>query len=308
MKYPKISVVMPAYKEEEVIGETLRHILEEVKYPNIEVIVAVDTEEDNTYKIAKSFAKRHRNLKIDFSKERRGFVVAINSALQKATGDILVKSDAEVRYLNPNVCMFSLVKYFEDKKVGGVRFKWKPYSPDLIAELGKGWSAKGEIFMNELVSDWWESKNPVIKGNWNYPLVCNAFRRKLVPKLDPKIICDDGEYGYNVLKKGYKIVFAKDIIHYFVGVPGDMRRLFLQKRRGAVGWFQMSECRKVNLFGYYSKFIGYYLTHFYKYSLEEAIAFLYWCSLYVFILMAAYSKRKEESKSIWVKYKRDVKK
>jgi len=308
MKYSKISIVMPAYKEEEVIGETLRHLIEEIKYPNLEIIVAIDTKEDRTYEIAKSFARKHKKLKIDFSPERRGFAVAINSALKRATGDIIVKSDSEVRYLNPSICMYSLVKYFSDKKVGGVRFKWKPYSPDLINEKEKGWSAKGEIFMNELVSDWWENKNPIINGRWNYPLVCNAFRKHLVPKLDPKVICDDAEYGYTILKKGYKIVFAKDIIHYFVGVPGDTKRLFLQKRRGAVGWFKMSECRNIKLFSYYSKFISYFLTHFYKYSLEDGIAFLYWCFFYSYTLIAAYFKRHEESNKIWIKYKRDVKK
>jgi len=306
MKFPKITILMPAYKEEEVIGDTLRHLFEEIKYPRLEIIVAVDTEEDKTYKIVKSFAKKYKNLKIDFFPERRGFAVAINSALQKATGDIIIKSDAEVRYLNPRECMYLLIKHFEDKKVGGVRFKWKPYSPDLINEREKGWAAKGEIFINELASDWFETKAPVIRGKWNLPLVCNAFRRSLIPSLDSKVICDDAEYGYNVLEKGYKIVFAKDIIHYFVGVPGDTKRLFLQKRRGAVGWFKMSENRNIKLFDYYSKFFWYYLTHFYKYSLEEGIAFFYWCFLYLIILIAAYGKRHEESKNIWVKYKRDV--
>lgn len=303
----KLSVIMAAYLEEEVIGDTLFHWLDEIRYPDLEIIVAVDTEEDKTYEIVKQYAKKYSNLKVDFSPDRRGFAVAIDSALRKARGDIIVKGDADIRYVDPSECMFNIAKHFEDPTVGGITFKWKPYSPDIIAEKDKGWASRGEIFINELVSDWREDNVPVIKGEWKLPLVVNAYRRKIVPRLDTKVICDDAEYGYRILEKDYKIVFAADVIHYFVGVPGDAKRLFLQKRRGTVGWFKMSKARNIKIYRFYSKLIGYYLTHFYKYSLEECIALFYWCIVFVTVLIGAYSKRNVESKKIWIKYKRDVK-
>jgi cellulose synthase/poly-beta-1,6-N-acetylglucosamine synthase-like glycosyltransferase len=300
---------MPAYLEEEVIGDTLNHLLNDIIYPNLEIIIAVDTKEDNTYKIVSKFAHKHKNVKIDFSKKRRGMVSAISSALKKSTGDIIIKSDSEVRYVNPSECMFNLIKYYKNPKIGGVCLKWKPYGADIAKEWrAKGFAAKGEIFINELVSDWREENYSKIDKKWDLPLVCNSFRSSLIKDIDENVICDDAYYGYIVIDKGYKIVLADDIIHYFVGVPSDARRLFLQKRRGALGWFRMSESRKVDLRKFYVFLFGFFLKNIYKYSLEELIAFFYWCMIFSISYVGAKRKLNADQKDVWIKYKREVRK
>ena len=59
-KHPKISLLVPACNEEAVIEDTLKELINEVKYPNKEIIVGVDDGNDRTLEIAKSFARKYK--------------------------------------------------------------------------------------------------------------------------------------------------------------------------------------------------------------------------------------------------------
>lgn len=208
MRYPKISILVAAYKEEEVIENALNHLLNEVKYPNKEVLVAVDTKDDKTLDIVKRLAKKYKNLKYDFSSRRRGMAGALDSVLKKSTGEIIVKNDADIRFENPKTCLFKLVEYYKDPTVGGVGFLM--VDSKLDSEKKKSLTSRGEIFIQRLVYTWFEKEHPVIEGSWNLPLICNSFRKKIIFEINHEVICDDAEYGYNVIENGYKLVFASN--------------------------------------------------------------------------------------------------
>ena len=54
MKLRKISILVPVFNEESVIGNTLDHLLNEVEYPRKEIIVGLDGCTDNSYNIVKT--------------------------------------------------------------------------------------------------------------------------------------------------------------------------------------------------------------------------------------------------------------
>jgi len=306
MKYPKISVLIGAFKEEDVIGNTLKHLTEEVEYPNLEIIVGVDTQEDRTLDIAKYYAKRNKNIIIDYSPVRRGMQNAMNSMLRKAKGDIIVKCDADFKYLNPKKVFFKLAKHYENPKIGGVIFKTRFDKKELNRELKKGLAARGEALISLVVSDWREKKLKEVEGDYRLLGGCDSFRRSLVPRLDPNIFNDEIEFFYEVLKKGYKIIFAKDICRYGTSLVPNVRSLYLQKRRSAYGLFKVSNKRNIKLFKYYLSILGFLISNITKYNIRDLVALFYLGSVFLVSNLDARLKYLKGGKSnIWVRYKRN---
>lgn len=91
---PKLSIVIPAYKEEKNIYNTIKRILEshEALEYDYEVIVVVDGSPDNTAKEA----KRHRSKKVKVLeyKTNHGKGYALKYGTKHAQGDIITYTDA----------------------------------------------------------------------------------------------------------------------------------------------------------------------------------------------------------------------
>jgi glycosyltransferase involved in cell wall biosynthesis len=292
-----------AYKEEETIEDALNYLVNRIKYPNLEILVGIDTLEDRTFEIVKRFTKKHKEIKVDFSPERRGFSVALDSLIKKATGEILIKNDADIRIGNPERALYDLMKIYEDEKVGGATFRMVD---SLESEKNKSLISRGEIFIQRLVYDWFTERHPVIQGDWDLFLICNSFRKSLIHGLNQKVIADDVEFGYAILKKGYKLVFA-DIPYYPIGLAKDAKSLFFQKRRTAVALLRVSRERKINFVKYYFLIFSYFLTNIYKYSFKDVVAFFYWCLVYSASLIGAYGRINQDSRKLWIKFKRNPK-
>lgn len=114
---PKVSMIIAAYNEEEVIGAKLDQTLQ-LDYPRerLEIIVASDGSTDRTDEIVRSYADR--GVKLYRAEGRRGKTNALNETVATATGDILVFSDATGIY-NPE-SIRELVANFNDPRVGCV--------------------------------------------------------------------------------------------------------------------------------------------------------------------------------------------
>jgi len=94
-KKTKVSVLVPAHNEEELLLETIKSILS-VDYDkhDYEVIVVDDGSTDNTYNIVSSLAKRYNNLKV-FKKQNGGRASALNEGLRHASGKFILITDAD---------------------------------------------------------------------------------------------------------------------------------------------------------------------------------------------------------------------
>ncbi len=85
----KLSVVIPAYNEEEFLPRLLTALKKQTFSKPFEIIVADNNSTDNTAKIARSM-----NAKV-VNETKQGFAYAANAAFFAATGDILIRSDAD---------------------------------------------------------------------------------------------------------------------------------------------------------------------------------------------------------------------
>ena len=146
MKYPKISILVPAYNEEAVIGKTLHHLINEIKYPNKEIIVGDDGSTDRTKKIAEEFARKYPRLVFVDSSSRLGVAGRMYRLLKRAHGKIIVKNDAEMMFHDPKHVFFKIVECFKDPKVGGIACFSEDFSK--TGEAKKSLITRGELFAN----------------------------------------------------------------------------------------------------------------------------------------------------------------
>jgi cellulose synthase/poly-beta-1,6-N-acetylglucosamine synthase-like glycosyltransferase len=112
---PTLTIIVPAYCERETLPAKLR-ALSDLDYPadKIEVLVAVDGDEE----LARLAAEAAPDAKVLFSEERGGKVAGLNRALDHATGEIVVMTDANNLLLPGSVR--AAVRHFADPEIWAV--------------------------------------------------------------------------------------------------------------------------------------------------------------------------------------------
>ena len=107
----KISVIIPAYNEEENIGKCIESVLEN-DYENKQVIVVDDGSTDNTYAIA----SRYRDKVLVLRRSRSGLKAhALNYGLRFTDGDIIVTLDADT--LLSRDALRKIAAHFQDERI-----------------------------------------------------------------------------------------------------------------------------------------------------------------------------------------------
>jgi len=114
---PSVTVIIAAYNEERDLAGKLDNTLA-LDYPKdkLEIIVTSDCSTDRTDEIVGSFESR--GVRLHRQAERLGKTAAQNAAVEKASGEILLFSDATTHY-RPNVLRM-LAPSFADPSVGCV--------------------------------------------------------------------------------------------------------------------------------------------------------------------------------------------
>jgi cellulose synthase/poly-beta-1,6-N-acetylglucosamine synthase-like glycosyltransferase len=121
--HPPVSILMPAYNEEEWIADAILHVdRAAAKYPgSVQLIVGNDGSTDRTLELAREGIGRLKHAK--------GFVVdlphggksnALNGALAIATGEIVIRCDADT-FMSDETGFSALIPHFADPEVGGVQ-------------------------------------------------------------------------------------------------------------------------------------------------------------------------------------------
>ena len=115
----RVTVVVSAYNEEAVIAQKLQNTLT-LNYSAdlLDVIVVSDASFDRTDQIVQAFVGREPRVRLLRQEERRGKSAGLNRAVQTASGEIVVFSDANAMY-EPDAIR-ELVKDFADSRTGYV--------------------------------------------------------------------------------------------------------------------------------------------------------------------------------------------
>ena len=112
---PTVTILITAYNEQSAIREKLANTLR-IEYPKekIEILVASDGSTDGTDDIVREFAGQ--GVKLLRVEGRVGKTAAQNAAVEQATGEIILFSDATTAY-QPDVFR-KVLPYFADRSVG----------------------------------------------------------------------------------------------------------------------------------------------------------------------------------------------
>jgi glycosyltransferase involved in cell wall biosynthesis len=199
MEKYKVSVIMPAYNEEEYIGHTLKSLAQQkTKYP-FEVVVIDNNSTDKTNAIVQSF-KDKLNIRVIVEK-RQGRGIARWRGFEEATGDFLFSTDADTTF--PPNWIDGMMKYFNDKNVVAVTS---------LCTLDKVTKANRKFF--DVVHLFTTESYKVILGDYclygfSYAVRKDAYVK--AGKIDYKLnALDDIDLGVRLKKYG-KIKLAKDI-------------------------------------------------------------------------------------------------
>lgn len=123
-KYPKVSVVVPAYNSENYIAEAIQSILDQ-NYPNTEILVINDGSTDNTMQVLQAFDGQVKVIE----QVNSGSAVARSNGMQHSTGDYIAFLDSDDIWL-PNK-LESQVNFLESHAEFGMVFSnWSCWTPD----------------------------------------------------------------------------------------------------------------------------------------------------------------------------------
>lgn len=85
---PLVSIILPVYKAEKHLSDTLASILSQ-NYKNIEVLAVVDYLRDNSLKILRSARKRDKRVRIVKNVQTYGLHVTLNRGIRRSKGDFI---------------------------------------------------------------------------------------------------------------------------------------------------------------------------------------------------------------------------
>jgi cellulose synthase/poly-beta-1,6-N-acetylglucosamine synthase-like glycosyltransferase len=202
--YPKVTLIISAFNEQDVIAAKLNNALE-LDYPRplLQVIVVSDSSTDATDEIVSRFEPM--GVLLVRQSSRLGKSSGLNLGVTHARGDILVFSDANALYQKDAI--LHLVKHFSNPKVGYVvgNARYVERASETQSAHAEGLYWKLETWLKERESLF----HSVIGGDG----AIYAIRRVLYSPLEPTDISDFLN-PLQIVDSGYLGIFEPEAISY----------------------------------------------------------------------------------------------
>ena len=246
-KYPKVTIIVPAWNEETTIYKTVRSLLD-LNYPKekLQIFLIDDGSTDNTWKVISRFSK-YSNIKV-FHKENGGKYTALNLGLEKVESDFLGCLDADS--VADRESLARIMSYFEkDEKVMAV-------APSIIAINSKTFIQNAQKVEYDL-SAYIKKMLGVLGAIHVTPGPLTIFRKKVFDDLGPYRHAhntEDMEIAYRMQKNHYKIEQCNDA-YVYTNTPPTVVKLYKQRLRWIYGFINNTiDYRKVIMKKEYGNF------------------------------------------------------
>jgi peptidoglycan-N-acetylglucosamine deacetylase len=226
---PVVSVLIPAYNEEDVIVYTVNSVLES-DYPRLEVIVVNDGSIDSTGELLNEQFGRNPAVRI-FHQPNRGKPAALSHALAEATNGIIVTIDADTA-IEPNA-ISKLVRHFVNPRVGAVAGNVKV--GNRISWLTR-WQALEYVTSQNLEKRAFDLLNciPVVPG------ALSAWRAEAIHEsggFTADTVAEDTDLTMTIRRAGWKIDYEEEAIGW-TNAPETASALVRQRFRWTFGTLQ----------------------------------------------------------------------
>lgn len=200
---PKVTLLIAAYNEEDVIEEKMKNTLE-IDYPAelFEIVWVTDGSTDNTYTLLEPFTvpvPGRPAVKVLFDPARRGKTAALNRAMPFIETPIVVFTDANTM-INAQAVK-EMVLQFQNPKVGCVAGEKR-----VVSQTKNGAAASEGIY--------WKYESTLKKLDWRlYSAVgaageLYAIRRPLFEPMPDDTLLDDFILSMKIAQKGNVIAYC----------------------------------------------------------------------------------------------------
>ncbi len=226
---PSVSVLIAAYNEHAVIGRTVHAVLASDP-PPLEVIVVDDGSTDGTSEALTKEAGADPRVHL-VRQSNQGKAAALNHALARARGEIVVCLDADTLFLPDTIS--TLTRHFADAKVAAVagnvrvgnRVNLLTYWQAIEYITSQNLDRRAFAFLNAV---------PVVPG------ACGAWRRRAmqdVGGLRSDTLAEDMDLTWRLRRAGWRIANEPRALAY-TEAPETLSALLRQRFRWAFGTLQ----------------------------------------------------------------------
>jgi biofilm PGA synthesis N-glycosyltransferase PgaC len=118
--YPSVSLIVPVYNEEQIIGKKIENI-EEIVYPSdkFEVVFVDGCSKDQTCKLIMDYSqKSKKSIRLIRPEKRNGYTIGMIDGITSSKGEIIVATDAASFYHQDAIK--HLTKHFVNPEIGAV--------------------------------------------------------------------------------------------------------------------------------------------------------------------------------------------
>jgi len=223
LSVPLVSIIVPAYNEEKVIGNTIRTLLE-VDYARKEIIVVNDGSVDRTREVVEPYAER-RLVRL-INRPNGGKAVALNTGIASANGEIIVAVDADS--LVERGSLKRLIAHFQDPDVAAVSGNVKVGNRVNLLTRLQALEYIREINLRRRAFD-------LLNTVYVVPGAIGAFRKNVywsVGSYDKDTVTEDMDTTLKFVKTGHLVLYEADAIAH-TEAPESLRDWFKQRMR----WF-----------------------------------------------------------------------
>lgn len=230
--YPSVSIVIPAYNEEDNISDALERLISNPyrNFADLEVIVVDDGSTDRTYEIVDEYTKKFNFIKL-YKKQNEKRAAALNYGIQQATNEIVICLDADT--IVEEKAIFNIVKPFQVEEVKAVASHIEVKLGKSLLELFQYLEYKFTMSIEKRFQD---SINFItcVSGAFG------AFRKSIFTEVmfDKESLAEDMDLTFAIKQRGYKVVYAPDAVAV-TKAPSNIKSLYNQRVRWVLGLFQV---------------------------------------------------------------------
>ncbi len=264
-----VSVVIPAYNEQDVIRRTIASVLSS-QYPLVEVLVVDDGSTDSTAEAVREMA-RHNPRVVLIRQANSGKAGALNHGVSRARGDYIVTLDADTN-LTPTT-VGNMIRHFAvdtDGRLGAVAgvvgvgnrernllTRWQAL--EYLTQIGVERAAQDAMRAITIV-----------------PGACAAWRKDAVVAVggySDVTLAEDCDLSLSLQRAGW-LVTQDDEAIAFTEVPDNVDALLAQRTRWVFGTLQAVYKHRAMLFRRRYGLLGWYVLPSYVLSIVVPIVFL----------------------------------
>lgn len=227
---PAVSVLIPAYCEETVIGKTVDAVLAS-DYGNFDVIVVDDGSTDGTFEVLQQHFGKNPRVKL-LHKENGGKSSALNFGVANSDAEIVVAIDADTMIMPDAIGM--LVHHFSDPRIGAV-------AGNVKVGNRRGILTKFQALEYITAQNIDRRAQELVNGILVVPGSIGAWRKAAIEAAGyykSETLAEDADLTVSVIRAGYRVVFEPKAIA-ITEAPETVRQFLRQRLRWILGMMQM---------------------------------------------------------------------